>query len=265
MSGLPKVKPGDLITDSFINSVVELINDLLVRVGTLETGAEASQLVRITAFEPPAPPAGEGQRVGQVLQIFGENFSWPPTTNTVTIRNFTVPSGGTAQIAEFRPGSKPTLLEFVIPSIAGIASGGTDVTVSVTSAGETTQATYRLRPALPTTGNPPTISKITKADGVTTNLSVTEDAIITGTNFSTSTVANGITIIIPLAASEIKYPDPTVPERAAPIQIISATTTEIRFRVPNMVEIDAGGRDVTLELKVGNFPSVERFVNISRG
>lgn len=259
---LPRINPGDLITADLLNALIDNISDLRDRVTELETGVAAGTSVRITGFNPPPPPAGEGQRLGQVLQIFGDNFAWPPQSNTVTIQNFGVPSGGTATITEFRPGSRPNQLEFVIPTtIAGIASSGTDVTIRVRSGDETVQATYRLRPALPTTGSPPTITTVLRTDG-NPNLLIGQQAVITGTNFGTNTAAVSVTLIVLTAGPDIRYPD-AASGRPGPT-IDSVNPTEIRFTVPDIAEVDQLGRQLTLELQVSTFPSVEQFVQVRR-
>lgn len=263
MNSLERVKPGDLITADFFNALIDLANDLQVRVEQLESGAEASGQVRISAFNPPPPPAGDGQNLGQVLQIFGDNFAWPPQGNTVTIQNFGVPSGGVATIADFRPGSKPTMLEFVIPTtIAGINTTGTDVTVRVRAGEDTAQATYRLRPALITTGPPPVITSIARADG-NPNLLIGQPAVITGQNFGTDAGSVALTFVIVTALGEVRYPDPTVPSRPGPT-IVTVGPTQIQFTVPDMTELDQTGQTITLELRVGTHPSVEQFVFVRR-
>jgi len=259
MNGLNRVNPGDLITADFFNALIDLANDLQTRVERLEDEAQASTQVRITAFNPPPPPAGNGQNLGQVLQIFGDNFAWPPQGNTVTIQNFGVPSGGVATITDFRPGSRPAMLEFVVPTtIAGISAAGTDVTVRVRAGDETAQATYRLRPALATTGPAPVITSITRTDG-NTNLLIGQPAVITGQNFGTDSAAISITLAVLTGVEEVRYPDPAVPTRPGPV-IQSVGPTQIQFTVPSMAEIDQAGRDITLELRVGTHPSVEQFV-----
>lgn len=258
MNGLTKVKPGDLITADFINGLIDSITTLEQKVAALEGSVSGAESVRITAFNPPPPPDGNGQNLGQVLQIFGDNFAWPPQNNIVTIQNFLVPSGGVATIANFRPGSKPTMLEFVIPTtIAGIPTVGADVTITINTGQGSTQKTYRLRPALATTGQPPVINSIKKTDG-SFNLSVNETAVIAGQNFAATAAGDSIAIVIPTDTGDKRYSIPTS-------AISSASVTEIRFTVPDMAEITVDGIDVSLELTVGNFPSVEWVVNISRG
>jgi hypothetical protein len=264
MSELPQVKPGDLITADLLNALIDDITDLRDRVAKLETGAATGSSVRITAFNPPPPPAGAGQHLGQVLQIYGENFAWPPQSNTVTIQNFGVPSGGTATITDFRPGSRPNQLEFVIPTtIAGIVSSGTDVTVRVRNGNEAAQATYRLLPALVTNGSPPTIASVVRAADGNPNLLIGQQAVINGTNFGTDSAAIKLTLIVVASGVDIRYPDPAVPARPGPA-INSTAPTQINFTVPDMAEIDELGRTITLELVLGNFPSVETFVNVRR-
>jgi len=260
---LPRVNPGDLITADFLNALIDNISDLRDRVAELETGVAAGTSVRITGFNPPPPPAGEGQRIGQVLQIFGDNFAWPPQSNTVTIQNFGVPSGGTATISEFQPGSRPNQLEFVIPTtIAGIIAAGTDVTIRVRAGDETTQATYRLRPALPTTGSPPTIGSVVRASDGNPNLLIGQQALLTGTNFGSSSAAVSLTLIVVTANADIRYPDAAA-GRPGPT-IDSINPTEIRFTVPDIAEVDQLGRQLTMELQVGGHTPVETFVQVRR-
>jgi hypothetical protein len=256
---LENVRPGDLITADFMNGLINMFNELEHRVEVLESSTDTIQSVRITGFDPP-----EGQNLGQVLRIFGENFAWPSRNNTVTLQNFTVTSGGVATVREFRPGSSPQQLEFQLPAtIAGIREGGTDITITVNSGEGTAQRTYRLLPALPTTGDPPAIASISHAAGGP-NLTMGEEAIVVGENFSPTPNQNQITFIIPTPDGDgIRYPDPTVPERAEPITIIQATQTQIRFVVPNMAEVDFNGIDVSFELRVGNFPPLEEVVFVS--
>lgn len=264
---LERVRPGDLISADFFNAVIDLVNDLQNRVETLESGAEQSGQVRITAFNPPPPPAGPGQNLGQVLQIFGDNFAWPSQGNTVTIQNFGVSSGGLVTITSFRPGSNPKMLEFLIPTtIAGIGAAGTEVTVRVRAGEESGQATYRLFPALPTTGSPPTMNPLRKLDG-SFNLTVGQPAVITGTNLGATVAANQITFIVPIGGTEKRYPDPAGadPNQRTPITITSVNTerTRLEFIVPTISEANLNGIDVSVELKVGNFAPVERVVNVS--
>ena len=255
MNGLTKVKPGDLITADFINGLIDNITNLNQRIKTLEDGFSEAGDVRITAFKPPPPPYDNGQNLGQVLQIFGDNFSWPPQNNTVTIQNFLVPIGGKATVTKFQPGSNPTMLEFVIPTtIAGVQASGTDVTITV---GSSAPKTYHLRPALPTSGKPPFFisdKPITnKLDG-SVNLSVNKTAIIKGGNFGSTVSDNKIELVIPTGTGEKRYP--IVPSLAS--------TTEIEFIVPDISEITDEGIDVSVELKVDNYPPLEYVVFISR-
>jgi hypothetical protein len=99
---------------------------------------------------------------------------------------------------------------------------------------------------------PPVISSIGKTNG-DFNLSVNEVAVIKGENFDSTAFGNSIVIAIPTNPGEKRYA----------VSVASASTTEIRFTVPEMPEVTVDGIDVLVELKVGNFPIV-RVVNISR-
>jgi hypothetical protein len=256
-----KVKPGDLITADFVNGLIDMMNELEHRVEVLESNTDAIQSIRITGFDPPPPPDGAGQNLGQILRIYGENFAWPSRNNTVTIQNFMVTSGGVATVNEFRPGSSPQQLEFPIPTgIAGIQEGGTEVTITVETGAGSAQRNYRLLPALPTTGDPPSITAIRNASGGV-NLTVGQQAIITGQNFRSTPAENQITFIVPTADDgESRYP---VTPSAVNLGSGPEAQDEIRLTVPDMEEVDFNGIDVTIELQIGNFPALEEIVFVS--
>lgn len=266
ITNLIAVKPGDLITAEWANNLTEIFLDMNQRISDLENNLQTTTGLRIMAFNPPPPPDGQGQALGQVMQLYGQNFAWPSQNNIVTIQNFGVLSGGTATIKQFRPGSSPTMLEFVVPTnIAGIQASGTDVTITINNGDGEAHKTYRLLPALPKTGQPPVISSIAKQDG-TVILSVSQSAVIKGQNFSPIPSGNNIRIVIASAGGDIVYPDPTSgdPKRNQPIQITSTSSTEIQFTVPDIQEADINGIDVSVELQIGNFPSIERVVTVVR-
>jgi len=264
MTDIARVKPGDLITADFINGLIDIISDLQARVGDLENGLGQSQNVQITAFDPPPPPQGAGQALGQVMRIYGVNFAFPSANNTVKLQNFGVPSGGLAVVQTFRPGSSPTQLEFVIPTnIAGIAAGGTDVTITVSNSNGSAHTTYRLKPALPQNSPPPNIDTIKDAFG-SFILQIEKEVVITGQNFGPTAAENQITFICPLlAGGEARYPDPSDPLRNKAIDFISVSSTQIKLIVPKILEANINGIDVSLELKVGNHPSIEKIVNVT--
>jgi hypothetical protein len=263
MTDLARVKPGDLITADFINGLIDSISDLQGRVSHLEGGLEEAQSVKITAFEPPPPPDGTGQALGQVLRIHGVNFAFPPTNNKVRIQNFSVSSGGLVEVTQFHSVSSTILLEFVIPTaIAGIQATGSDVTITIENTNGKAQKTYRLKPALPQTTPPPVITSVTEeSTGLTGTIGIGNTAAITGQNFSTTPADNKIAFIFELAGgTTVRYPDVNDPT----IQVISAEAAKIRFNVPNMTQVGTAGRTATLEVKVGNNPGVQTSIFVYR-
>jgi len=94
-----QVQPGDLITAQFVNSLLEDINTLQLRVAALEGGAGGPVLVRID-------PSNETS-VGDLLTLVGSGFDIQPGKTTVLM------SG--VQISAFNLGSDSTRLMFQVP------------------------------------------------------------------------------------------------------------------------------------------------------
>lgn len=116
---LQRVNPGDLITASFVNGLVDALAALEVRVEELENAPAA----------PPAPapgapvlerrqPTGE-VTVGTLLTLIGQNFS--------PLSQARVRFGG-EEITSFALGSSSTRLAFQVPQLTGLPR-----TVSVTA------------------------------------------------------------------------------------------------------------------------------------
>jgi len=94
-----QVQPGDLITAQFVNSLLEDINTLQLRVAALEGGVGGPVLVRID-------PSNETS-VGDLLTLVGSGFDIQPGKTTVLM------SG--VQISAFHLGSDSTRLMFQVP------------------------------------------------------------------------------------------------------------------------------------------------------
>lgn len=134
-----QVHPGDLITSSFMNSVLNKLETLEDRVAALEAGggggSEAPRLM-ITEVNGPTP-----LRVGDPLTVKGVNFAVPAVNNEVKI-------GGVA-VTSFGINSGATQLTFVIPEVPNLSPQGSAVTLNVKN--KTTDSsdskTLTLRPA----------------------------------------------------------------------------------------------------------------------
>lgn len=122
-----RVNPGELIT-------ADLMNDILKRLKILEDKAAAPGttpgVVRITAMVP-AGTLLEPIRVGQTLQILGENFGYFAGQASVT---FERPTGNVViQNNQMLTGSSDTRLLMTVPSLSGLSQGGENMTLRVRS------------------------------------------------------------------------------------------------------------------------------------
>jgi hypothetical protein len=245
MANIPPVQPGDIISASLFNSILARLDQLEALIGQVGTGG--GTLVAIDGFDPPSQ-----QAIGQALAIIGKNFAFPPNQNVVTIDG--VP------ISTFQVGSTNTRLEVIVPDITAVPVTGKPVNVSVTNSQGAAQRPYKVMPANPVVGSPPTISSVTKVDG-TFAVKIGEDALINGTNFSTTPAQNLVKLRFPLGGN--LFSDyPAAANQFLPI--VNSTATTIRFMVPNIVEITGPPQVVTLELTVDGHPTVKFNVNIRR-
>jgi hypothetical protein len=97
-----RVRPGDLITSSYVNTIIDELSDLERRLKLLETSS------------PPTDPTGEGAvsissivplidlRCGQELTIFGENFGYSSGSQSVYFNS--------TRVTVFKTGSSNTKL-----------------------------------------------------------------------------------------------------------------------------------------------------------
>ncbi|HEX8129162.1 MAG TPA: IPT/TIG domain-containing protein [Pyrinomonadaceae bacterium] len=134
---LEKVKAGDLITASFMNTLLTQLEDLEDRVAALETNVSTPSLVvKITGFEFNKSPL----RVGDRLRVKGQNFSVPAELNEVFI--------GGVKVLSFALDSGDTQLSFDVPTIPGLAGAGSNVTVKVTNPNGTDSDVVTVAPKL---------------------------------------------------------------------------------------------------------------------
>jgi hypothetical protein len=251
MTSIQPVQPGQVISSGAWNSLVIQINDLLQRVTDLEAGGGGGggTVVAITGFTP-----ANQVPAGQVLAILGANFAFPPTNNLVTVDG--VPVGA------FQAASTSTRLEFIVPLLPAIPPSGKNVAIVVSNPAGNDQKMYRIMPAIPVVGLPPTMTKVTKSSNASNTLEVLKEATIDGTDFSTTLAENLIRLRVPIGGGAfVDYPKPP----ATNVPMVSATATQIKFTVPDITEIAAGTqRPIVLELSVGAHPPVTRTVPIER-
>lgn len=127
------VRPGDLITADFMHRVLNELNSLESRVSLLEAGLPPSDAVAITALIPDGP-----LRIGQELQVVGQNFGFLTGANRVTIDS--VP------INAFKLGTTDQRLIFDIPTVPNIPASGRLVILFVTNQRTSAQRSLLLLP-----------------------------------------------------------------------------------------------------------------------
>lgn len=125
------VKPGDLITATLWNDVVDRLDRVEARVSALESGSGVGA-VRIDSLT----PAGDLQ-VGQRVTVSGVNFGISHNTTSVLINNEYIPDNNID-----RSNSTDTTLYFTIPGISGIPTGGASYSI-VVSNGKTSASITR--------------------------------------------------------------------------------------------------------------------------
>jgi hypothetical protein len=125
----PRVNPGDVITATQWNSVLDALEDIYSQIGdsTSQTG------VAITGFLPPGPV-----QVGDALTILGRNFEFSIGAQRIFF--------GNVQINAFQPGSNDTQLKVLVPTIPGLPDNGQPVTVTAFNRTSNDQRTITVTP-----------------------------------------------------------------------------------------------------------------------
>lgn len=237
------VRPGDVISSSLMNYILDKLSELDGRVGDLEGGSSGGGQVAITAFNPP-----NQVEVGQLLTIIGSNFAYPPGGNSVTIDN--------TPVATFEPDSTSAQLRFVVPRSISAPPGGRNVTIRVSNPNGSDQRLYRLLPEVPVAGNPPVILDVQPLGGGL--IQVNQPVIITGQNFAATPAENIITFQITTATGTNVYSNPTID----PAQ---TNATQIVVTVPDITEIPIGNTaPVTLRVGVGAHVPAARNITVIR-
>lgn len=130
---IQQAKPGDLITAQDWNELVDAVNSALIRIAALEAGSEPGIGLAVTELNPDGP-----YHVGDRLQVIGRNFDYTTGANRVFIN--------TTQVLNILPSSSDFLLEFDIPSVPGLAQGGSQVDLIIMNETESVTWQIILRP-----------------------------------------------------------------------------------------------------------------------
>lgn len=129
---LDHVRPGDIISAADWNLLVDSINDAMLRIHALESGAGGSGLA-IEQLVPPGP-----YRIGDTLQIFGRDFQFAAGATRVFFN--------ATQAFTISPLSTDTRLELTIPTVPGVQEAGTTVELIVSNQSQSVTRQILLRP-----------------------------------------------------------------------------------------------------------------------
>ena len=140
-TSIPRVRPGDLITADLMNTMIDRLNALEAAVAAGE-GTPTAHAVSISGLI----PANGNVRVGDFLQVFGQNFDFSIGAQRVFIDTTRVDAFDGANCSD-------TKLVFRIPStITDVPSGGRPAILTVNNATSTARWTITLLPALELVG-----------------------------------------------------------------------------------------------------------------
>jgi len=137
-----RVRPGELITAELINQMLAELESLEERVTRLEAGVTtpSEAAVIITRL---IPPEGQAIRVGQELQVIGQNFGFSRGRHEAFIDDF--------RVLTFKDGSSDTALIFNIPlQITNVPTTGRPATLTVSNQTSQAQKTISLLPVAQT-------------------------------------------------------------------------------------------------------------------
>ena len=134
-SPIPHANPGDIISALSWNAVVDTVNDALVRIQALESGAVSGNSLVITDLVPDGP-----YRTGDLLSIRGRNFQFAAGASRVFIN--------ATQVLSLLPSSSDTQLDFSIPAVPGVLESGSTVDLVVLNQSQSVTRQIVLRPKL---------------------------------------------------------------------------------------------------------------------
>lgn len=237
MSNGTHVRPGEVISSSLINQILDRLDALEQSIPSSTNGNTGEGAIVIDGFD----PATE-QEVGRVLAILGSNLPFPAGGDTVTIGDVPAPE----ENLRLAPSNRERL-ELVVPEMGTLPAEGQNLFVRVSSGSSSAQRLYRI---LPSSGGvqTPSITAMRPLGGSAGDLiPMGSVAIIEGANFSDDSAANTITFT-PLGFSPPADPYPRA--SGPPLDVQGTSNTEIRVVVPDMSEITVGMSTVRVRVEI---------------
>lgn len=128
------VFPGDLVTASLMNQMLSDIQDLQVRVASIEgkAGGAEGQLILTR------PVNGDQFRVGDEMLLEGKNLGFTQGSSFVTLDG--------VRATEYRPGATDSKITLKVPSISVSTADGRDVVLLVANDGSSASRVVRILP-----------------------------------------------------------------------------------------------------------------------
>lgn len=249
------VQPGDIISASDFNSLLDALRDLQDRVQVLEasTGGPTGSM-RITNLDPQFE-----QQVGRFLTINGQGFATPiidPVTglprNTVIIGGVPIAASGFQTV-----GSNDLRLIVLVPTSLDsppgtLGTNGREFTITVSNPAGSDERRYRLVSAINPGIPQPTLTDVV-GPGDVGNVRVGQATRIRGSNFSTAPADNHVRVFVP--GRGIGFGGAGEPA----VVVTNASAGVVQFNMPDAFEVRPGNPapfpplplSVTVTLTVG--------------
>jgi len=224
-----RVRPGEIISSDLMNFILNKLDELEEAVGDI---GQTNQ-VRIDEITPAA-----GGLVNGTITIIGANFLHPPGDNVVRIAG--------QLVTEFDAPSNNGTLTCRVPATIAITNPlGEEVVIRIENSGfGATEASYRLFPE--STQPPVSIISVLRASGSAV-LNTTQEAIITGDNFSSDVAQNEVQLLESVSDAQ------TITRAVSVEEVISTTPgdMQVRITIPEITELPLNiPRPMTLRFTV---------------
>jgi hypothetical protein len=225
---LTHVSPGDVISASVWNGMVDSINDMLIRLQHLEDGGVAGDHLSVTQLLPAGP-----YRVGDVLQIQGHNFQYAAGAARVFFN--------ATQVLGLLPSSTDSLLVFQIPSVPGVLESGTAVELTVLNQAESVKQQVTLRPKLTALQGNVTLEwqSVTPATVLAGQVATFVYRLTSGTNKS---AVWALTAVVDVAANAAAW--------NSQLRVLDALGTELN---PRQIALDPG-QQLNVQVQIPSVP-----------
>lgn len=243
-NGTGHVRPGEVISSSLINQILDRLQALEQGTGSPPTGPGSGPIV-IDRFEPAVEVP-----VGRPLSIFGSNLPFPVVDGSVVIGSTPV------RATEVLPSSTRSRIDLVVPDLGGLPATGESLFVRLQQGSASAQRLLLFLPRVDASP-PPTITNI---QGVPANpgdpppgvVQIGGQVQVLGQGFATPASANAISLRVLGVTGAQTYPRPG---ESLTFDEAASNATRIVFTLPDMDElVPIPPRRVRLDLVAGTHP-----------